>query len=74
MVWACRIKVTCIYSIEGRVVMGKYMTPEDATLVGNFSEYDEDDEYLASEPYYECDLCGAELFDNYCDDCEEYIE
>ena len=54
--------------------MGKYMTPEDATLVGNISEYDEDEEYVASEPYYSCGLCGAELFDNYCDDCEEYFE
>ena len=54
--------------------MGKYMTPEDATLVGNISEYDEDDEYVEPEAYAECDLCGAELFDNYCDDCEEYIE
>lgn len=54
--------------------MGKYMTPEDATLVGNFSDFDEDDEYVEDFYTLECDLCGAELFDNYCDDCEEYID
>jgi len=54
--------------------MGKYMTPEDATLSGNFSEFDEDDEYIEDWACYECDLCGAALFDNYCDDCEEYID
>ena len=49
MVWACRLQIRPIYSIEGRVVMGNYMTPEDATLVGNFSEYDEDEEYVEPE-------------------------
>lgn len=53
--------------------MGRYMTPEDATLVGNYSEWDEDDEYLPDE-YDECDICGSYIIDNYCDDCEEYLD
>ena len=54
--------------------MNKYMTPEDATLMGNFTEYDEWDKYVEPVPYYSCGLCGAGLFDNYCDECEEYFE
>ena len=51
------------------------MTPEDATLAGNYTEFMEDEDYIDDNNYVlECDLCGAELFDYYCDDCEEYIE
>jgi hypothetical protein len=53
--------------------MGKYMTPEDATLSGNYSDWDEDDEFTPTEPGY-CDLCCAEVYDNYCDECEEYLD
>lgn len=55
--------------------MSKYMTPEDATLAGNYTEFMEEEEARNLDEYeLECDLCGAELFDNYCDDCEEYID
>jgi hypothetical protein len=53
--------------------MGKYMTPEDATLAGNFSDFEEDEEYTVEEPDY-CCLCGYEIYDNYCDECEEYVD
>jgi hypothetical protein len=53
--------------------MSKYMTPEDATLAGNYSDWDEDDEYTQPEPGY-CDLCFGEVYDNYCDECEEYLD
>jgi hypothetical protein len=53
--------------------MGRYMTPEDATLAGNYSDWDEDEEYTTEELDY-CELCGNVLFDNYCDECEEYVD
>ena len=53
--------------------MGKYLTPEDATLAGNYSEWDEDEEYTPEQVDY-CELCGFAVFDNYCDECEEYLD
>ena len=53
--------------------MGKYMTPEDATLAGNYSDWDEDEEYTAEETEY-CCMCGFAVYDNYCDECEEYVD
>lgn len=53
--------------------MGKYMTPEDATLAGNYSEWDEDEDYLPDE-YDICCMCGFAVYDNYCDECEEYLD
>ena len=52
--------------------MGKYMTPEDATLVGNFSDWDEDEELNPQFDY--CEECGSRVYDSYCDECEEYFE
>jgi len=52
--------------------MGKYMTPEDATLAGNYSEWDEDDEVEAQFDY--CEECNNRVYDSYCDECEEYLD
>ena len=54
--------------------MSKYMTPEDATLAGNYTEFIEDDGYVSEWYSEECDFCGEQVYDNYCDECEEYID
>ena len=48
------------------------MTPEDATLAGNYSEFDEDDDVDTQYDY--CEECGSRVYDFYCDDCEEYLD
>ena len=52
--------------------MGKYMTPEDATLAGNYTEWDEEEQL--DTVYDECEECGSRMYDTYCDECEEYFE
>lgn len=57
--------------------MAKYLTPEDATLAGNYSDWlaqeDEDSGYTEDDQDY-CDFCGHYIYDNYCDECEEYVD
>jgi hypothetical protein len=48
------------------------MTPEDATLAGNYSEWDEDEETYTPIDY--CEECGSRVYDGYCDECEEYLD
>ena len=52
--------------------MGRYMTPEDATLAGNYSDWDEEDELDIQ--FDHCSECGERVYDSYCDECEEYFD
>ena len=48
------------------------MTPEDATLAGNYSDWEEEEELEVQFDY--CEECGCRVYDNYCDECEEYLD
>ncbi len=48
------------------------MTPEDATLAGNYSDFDEDEDIDSQFDY--CEECGCRVYDSYCDECEEYVD
>lgn len=53
--------------------MGKFMTPEDATLAGKYSEWIEEEE--ESETLFDfCVECNGIVYDDYCEECEEYID